>query len=471
VSLLAYEEAARLYELALNLVHEGVEQCLLLLALGDAQSRAGDTQASKESFREAAALAEKLGLAKTMAEAALGYGGRIFWEVSRGDEHHMALLERALSVLGEEDSALRVKLLARLAAGPLRDASFPPERRAALSNEALEMARRIGDPALLAYALHGHIEAALLSPDRAQERLELSAELIEAALAAGEKEPAVEGREERLLTLLGLGDRRGAEVELAAMEKLTEELRQPAHRWLVAVLQALLALLDGRLAEAEELVAEARRVGERTQTWNVSVSYGLQLVILRRDQGRLSEVEDLIRSSADRYPTYVIWRCVLASAAGELGDETRARVELEALAVDGFAPIPFDEQWLVSLSFLAEAAAVLADRTRAAALHKLLLPFADRVAVSYPEISTGSVARSLGLLASTTKRWEDAERHFAAAVEMNERIGARPWLARTQRDYVRMLRERGAPGDRERASALEQAARALADEIGMRLPS
>src|SRR5207249_5451219 len=145
------------------------------------------------------------------------------------------------------------------------------------------------------------------------------------------------------------GDRDGAQVELAAMEQLAEELRQPTQQWLVAVIRALLSLHDGELRAAEELVSEARRVGERTQSWNVGVSYGLQLFLLRREQGRLAEVEDLIRNSADRYETYVIWRCVLVAVAAELGDKAQARVELDDLAQHDFAGVPFDEQWLVCL--------------------------------------------------------------------------------------------------------------------------
>lgn len=118
----------------------------MLLALGDAQARAGDTPAAQQSFREAADLAERLGLHEQLARAALGYGGRLIWEVLRGDFDHAPLLERALAALGEEDSPLRVRLLARLASGPLRDTGFPPERRRALSEQALEMARRARDP-------------------------------------------------------------------------------------------------------------------------------------------------------------------------------------------------------------------------------------------------------------------------------------------------------------------------------------
>jgi hypothetical protein len=50
---------------------------------------------------------------------------------------------------------------------------------------------------------------------------------------------------------------------------------------------------------------------------------------------------------------------------------------------------------------------------------------------------------------------------------MHERMGARPWTARTQLDYAGMLLERDASGDRERARELLAAALATAREIGM----
>ena len=127
-SSLAFEEAARLYNLALTLPMSDANRCEVFLTLGDVLARAGDTPASKRHFDQAAQLAEKLGLAEQLGHAALGYGGRIVWEVSRDDDHLIPLLERALDELAMDDSVLRVRLLARLA-GPLRDARFAPERR------------------------------------------------------------------------------------------------------------------------------------------------------------------------------------------------------------------------------------------------------------------------------------------------------------------------------------------------------
>jgi DNA-binding SARP family transcriptional activator len=465
-SQLAYEEAGRLYETGLTLVDDDVTRCELLLALGDAQARAGDTRSARQWFGQAADLADRRGLTEQCVRAALGYGGRAIWEVTRDDAGHLALLERALAAIGDSDSMTRVKLLARLAGGPLRDASFAPERRRSLGREALEMARRIGDKATLPYALAGYITAHH-SPAFTPEQAVLGAELVEAALEAGDLERAVEGHEHRGTALLELGDLEGAKGDFAAMASLAAELRQPSHDWFALVYGGVVALLEGRLAEAEDLITRAHSVGERVHSWSAAVTYGLQLYVLRHQQGRLDDVEGLVRRSVAAYPTYPIWRCVEVHLAVEAGRTSEARTALEAVAVDDFASLPFDEEWLVSMGLLAEAASALGDADCASVLHRQLLPYADRVAVSYPEVATGAVARSLGLAAATTGCWEDAERHFAAAIELNERIGARPWLAHTRRDYARALDARGRPGDRASARELLAAARSTYRDLGM----
>jgi uncharacterized protein HemY len=80
------------------------------------------------------------------------------------------------------------------------------------------------------------------------------------------------------------------------------------------------------------------------------------------------------------------------------------------------------------------------------------------------------VARYLGLLAHVGNRWDEAARHFEDALAMNERMGLRPWLARTQGDLAATLLARDAPGDRERARALREAAQATCRELGMECP-
>jgi DNA-binding SARP family transcriptional activator len=435
---LAFEEAVRQYETALALVEDGPTRCELLLALGDARARAGDQQAAKEALYEAAQLAERHGLPEHLGRAALGYGGRIIWEVSRDDARLVPLLERAIAAQGERDSELRVRLLARFAGGPLRDSSFPPERKARLSEEALAMARRGGyDDATLAYAIHGYI-LGHHSPDHTPRQLELAKELVDVAGRAGDKERAFDGHEERFDALVELGDIQSARAELRAMDRLARELRQPSQAWLVTVHEALLALLAGALDDAERLIVAARDIGAEAQSWNAVVTYRLQLFVLRREQGRLAELSELVRASAAEFSTYRVWRCVLTHVLAETGHADEARAELTALAHDRFAALPFDEEWLVSMCTLAEAARILGEQEPAAVLYELLAPYADRIAISYPEVSIGAVARSLGVLAATIGREDDARRHFAAAAATHVRIGAPTWLARTESDAARL---------------------------------
>ena len=57
--------------------------------------------------------------------------------------------------------------------------------------------------------------------------------------------------------------------------------------------------------------------------------------------------------------------------------------------------------------------------------------------------------------------------HFEDAIETNARIGARPYLARSQHEYARMLIERGDSGDKEKAKEFLTEATATYRELGM----
>jgi DNA-binding SARP family transcriptional activator len=464
LELLAFEEAARLYDSALALTEEPPERCELLLARGDAEARAGETEVSKRTLREVAELANRNGLPEHLARAALGYGGRLSWETSKGDEAWAPLLERALAALPRADSPLRVWLLARLAG--LREAGFVRAEKIALGREGVEIARRLGDPATLARALAGLIPASE-SPDNVRELLELSTEFVAFAHQAGDRERALEAHEHCLIRYTELGNAHAARAELEAMKRLAAELQQPAQQWLVAASEARQTLLEGKLAEAEALISGALHVGERAHAEIATNTFRQQLYLLRREQGRLREVEDLVRSSVVDYPANQVWRCVLTQVTAELGLEDESRHHLQELAWNRFADLPFQETWLTSLSLLAEAASALDDTDSGAILYELLLPHADRVAVSAPEISTGAVARYLGLLAAMAGQAYDPEHHFLQALKLNERIGARSWLAHTKADYGRFALARGGRGDRALAARLLEEACASYRELGM----
>ena len=129
--------------------------------------------------------------------------------------------------------------------------------------------------------------------------------------------------------------------------------------------------------------------------------------------------------------------------------------------------LPFDQEWLWAMSLLADTAVLLEDHGSAQVLYELLAPWSPLNAADHPEGMRGSVARSLGVLATAINRFQEAEKHFEAALEMNERMGARPWVAHTRNDYGRMLLRRAGPGERERGEQLRASAKELAASLGM----
>ena len=135
--------------------------------------------------------------------------------------------------------------------------------------------------------------------------------------------------------------------------------------------------------------------------------------------------------------------------------------------MNDFSGLPFDMEWLYGMSLLAETCFRLRDADSARVLYGLLLPYGAFSAADYPEGNRGAVSRYLGLLATALERWTEAGQHFEAALAMNARMGARPWLAHTQHDYARMVFALDASGGRERAGKLLDQALATYRELGM----
>ena len=468
-ALLAYEEAARLYgsaveALDLSGLSDDERRCELLLSLGEAESRAGNTPGAKKAFSDAAGIARRLGLPRELASAAAGYGGRIIFVRAGDDDRLVPLLEEGLAALGDVDVELRVRILSRLG-GALRD-EHSRDRRDKLSREAVEVARRAKNPVALAYALEGR-GAAILGHDSRAELLALSGELRGLAERIGDPERVVQAHIYRLIAQLELGNIPEGQVDLAAAGRIAEELRQPAQLWLVASAQAMLALAVGRLDVAETLVHNALVLGEGALPESAIPVNRLQLYTLADFRGNLEAIEPGIIDLVAAYPARPVFRCVLAHLRSRLGRLVEAKRELEELARDDCSALPFDQEWLFGMSLLAETSALLRDREPATVLRRLLAPWAVLNVTDLPEGMRGSVERYLGILATTTEHWSEATRHFDNALAMNERMGARPWLAQTQEDYARMLDARGDPGDRIRAQELLAEAIVTYRELGM----
>jgi DNA-binding SARP family transcriptional activator/tetratricopeptide (TPR) repeat protein len=463
---LAWEEAAQHYRAALRAreltgAFDDPVRAELLLAQGTSEDRAGMEAEARATFESATATARVLGDASLLGRAALGFAGQ--WSVlGRVDEARLALLEEALAALGEEDSPLRARLLARLALELYY--SGDPDRRLALSEQAVDLARRLGDPRTLAVCLDAR-HYALWRPENVDERLDVAAELRRVAEQTGDPELELEGAGWTVVDLLELGDVAGAEVQIAAASKLAEALHRPIWRWWTTLLRCTRAQLAGRFDEAEQLAEQALEIGRHGQAENAVNAYSQAMFNIRREQGRLAEVEPSVRRFIDLYPALVAWRAALALLLVELGRVEEARAEFEAVAGED---LPRDANWLIGVTLLAEVCGALGDGERAEPLYELLEPYAGRnVVVGRAATCNGAAARLLGTLAAAMGSWELAEGHFISALAMHERMGAPPWVARTQLAYAEMLLVRRRRGDKARARELLGEAVAMADALGM----
>jgi len=401
-SQLAHEEAVRHYKSALDVLDatgsgDADTACELLLALGEALSRAGRGQEARQILRRAAALAEQIGRTDRIARAAIEYGGRFAWARASTDPFLVPLLERALAATGEADSAERVKLLARLATAIRDDASRT--RRVRVAEEAVQIARRLEDPETLALALEGHWTA-VEGPDTAGGGIEPGAMLVHLGEQTGDKERAFIGHQYRLNGFWTLADRIGVDVELDAIASLADELGQPAQRWVLGTDQTMLALMEGRLADAGQLISDTLALGRRSQSWNAVVSERFALFVRRRAQGRLAEFEDTIKRSVHEYPPLLRFRCALAHTYAELGRKRDASAALDELMTHDLGNEHVDAEWLLSMTLLADVCAIVEDHDAAARLHALLAPYESLYAVAPVEAVFGSVARALGVVAS-----------------------------------------------------------------------
>ena len=474
-SRLAHEDAAALYARALEALElagapDPPRRLGLLLDLGDAQRCAGRAREARATFERAAALARELGRPTDLARAALAIC--LLAEAGVRDQPLIDLLEETLEAVGEEDGPLRAQLLSGLA----QELYWidPAGRSDELGLEALAMARRIGDPVSLALVLVRRQFTGGAGPEEVRRRLSESDELHALAKRLSDPELELRAHVYRLRDRLELGDIAGVDADLAAYERLANELRQPQYAWHVPLLRGMRALLEGRFDEAEALAESAYAAGQRAQEPVSAQFYAIQIALLRRhrrspaDEAALGELVARLAELGERYEAVPAWRCSLAATHAELGHEREARAALESLAADEFADLPFDAQWTISLTLLADAVAFLGDIPRAERLYELLLPHdglavvAGRAAACY-----GPVARVLAVLAATAGRTGRAERHFADAIELSDRMGDRPFAARARFELARLLLDRDGPGDLGRALELLGDALDAAQLVGM----
>jgi hypothetical protein len=461
---LAYEEADRHFGQALRIVAQedpaGERACDLLLAQGDARMRGGRPAAAREALVQATGIARRLGSADRFARATLAMTPWGF-NMQVSDDELAGLLGEALAQLDDGEHALRARLLSTLARTMYWVDDL--DRRLEVAERAIGLARESGDDRTLARVL-GDAHIATWNPDGNARSLAWADEMLAIAERTGDRQLALDGHSWRMALLLEGGDVAGVDAAFALAARMARDTNEPRALAAVRRHEASRALIAGDWALAQQALGESAQLSARMSSDEMAVLLVAALTFAiswHRDE--LEPLVGAVRQFADDNPEMPAWRCALAASLVRTGSLDEARRELAAVRRAGFAAMPRDNLWLVSLALAAEAVIGLGDGSAAAELAPLLEPYAGRNAVTPDGIYFGPVDRFRALLAHTVGDWDAALALQASARAAAQHQGAVPVLLQLDRDEARTLAASG--GDPAPAQA-RAAARAQA--LGLR---
>jgi hypothetical protein len=457
IGLLAFEDAAALLARAIAALrlaapNDAARRARLLCAQVEALQHAGQHARAGAVCDEAAAVARTLDDPALLARIALARG----LELRFGVANHVlvAALEEALGKLDPAPTALRARVLARLAAAsqPAEDPALPVIH----AREAIVMARSLPDRERLdvMYAA----TAALIDYMPPVELDPIHGEVLELARAANDRMIGIHTQLRTCFTALERLDRGGFEQSVEAYAALAGTLAMP--RWLrwVHMLDALRACLDGRFADAEREAESARQIStaigdqhaQRMLVIHRGISASVRTVALGAE---LREAAGLV--PAARFP-------LLAWHAAEGGELDAARTHLTSIGKR-----PISDSNLAAM--VAAAIVVVGDAEAAARTHDALAKRSGQIVLAsmIGFCVQDLFDRMLLVLAATAGRWELIDGHAERALAAAGRLGSPVWTARVRADWADALDRRGAAGDRTRARELWTAALADAERLDM----
>jgi DNA-binding SARP family transcriptional activator/tetratricopeptide (TPR) repeat protein len=477
--LLAFEEAVGHFARSLEVAeqfgdHDQSLRCDALIALAQAQIRAGDTETADANFERAATLARAIGDPERLASAALQPGplsgiGNVITNVDQ-----IRLLEEALEFLPEDDSHLRAMVLARLGLVLVYSTWLPrpdvTKQALQLATDAVQMARRLNDRTTLAYALNARVHA-LSGIAAAPERLAAGRELGEIAEDAGDELLALHGHMWRVRELLTRGDVDAVNHEL--FQYATRETG-PAHPVVLSLssnLAAMMALVSGDFDDAERWARTALETGQGYNEMAFSF-YGAMMAWTWWQRDELATLAETVRSvMAESSEELPILPAVLALVDAETGDADAAQAQLDVLADLGWDRVGDDLTEGTTLAFVAATCGTLgnAARRHALSVYELLRPYAGTALVlrAPGTACVGPADQYLGLLAAAMGDLALAEVHFEAALRLARRMRAEPFVVAAEVELARALRQRGRDGDEERVAVLLRHAEESAVAMGL----
>ncbi len=449
-SQLAYEKAAGHFRQTAELI-DAVDpdrlrrqRCDLVIAQGEAERQAGEPS-YRTTLLGGARLAQLLDDPERLARAALANNRGMFSSGQGVDRERVAVLRAALDAYPAADSATRAALMAQLALELLvaHDASL----RDRLNPEAVAMARRVGDARTLSLVL---TQSCVAQWTPAQTPAERQASLREAEeLADRVNDPLLAGHAAYLGAHAAMNtcDLDEADRLMARLHEAAEALKQPFMRWIYMLARAKRCCISGPSEEAERLAFAALDIGQRGGQPDAMIWFLGQIVAARFVNGTLHRgdphMPSLISTPGASVPSSpeispsrsqpLLIGSGMSFILCEVGRFEEARAHFDWVMRDGLHDLPPDYQTFTIPVYASLACAQLGDQVRAKRLHELLEPHRDR-AVTTGAGWFGTMAHYLGLMAATMGRRDEAQADFASAQRTYETLGAKPWLARLEKD-------------------------------------
>jgi len=462
---LAPADALGYYAQALDLLADAttadpVLEIDLAIGLGTAQRLTGDP-AFRETLLGAALRAESLDDTERLVAAALANDRGIFSMLGVIDTDKVAVLEAALDRL-PADHPDRALVLATLCSELTYGSTL--ERRRALADEAITIAESSGDDATVVRVLN-RVYLALDVPSELEGSLARTADALVRAERAADPVLLFWAADSRAIAAVHAGDI--DEMDRCGRMKgaLAEQLGQPMLRWVDAYFCAWRAQIDGDLDRAEQLAADALRIGSEGGQPDAEGFFGVQFANINYARGRLGELIPLLEQLLTEAPELrAAYSAALAIAHAEAEHIDDARRLLEELATTGFE-LPMDGTWTNAMMDFANAAIAVCDIAYAGPLFDLLAPWADQWGTSGVH-SYGPISSYLGGLATVLGRYPEADAYFATSAASSNRAGAKFFAAQTNLRWGQMLAERNAPGDADRARDLLTEAQTAAARHG-----
>ena len=373
------------------------------------------------------------------------------------------LLEVVLQLVGPADSPLRAKAMAWRHLHTMRAGGRTPDRAAL--DDAVAMARRIGDPLALASTLQARLAVIGQGPDAAA-MLRDAQEL--ASLDAPTDAHWMLTSRDIARALLRLGRRTDAEAHVRTNKLEAERSGLGMAINGALMLESTIATASGDFAAGRRIAAEAAAGRPAGRSDMVSLAYAGQLVEQWYEQGRVDSAIASLGQLDPGVPAFRPWIAMLASLLAETGQHDRATTELRRLMPhfeDGFSRLYGGP---VAVRYAADACRHLGDPTWARRLLPHVAPWSGILLVVNTAIE-GAADRSLGQLLATVGELDEAIAAYAAGAELERQAGFPPLYARTGYWHARALLERDGPGDVGHAAELLVESIEITDRLGMRL--